>query len=213
VPGPETLLERYVEAKDCVRPQLMEGIYIPDAVLTYSIATDTIDFPARVCGVAGITRTLVRDFSLRFARCRTYYLCAARPAPGAAAFDTAWLVLMRETAAACLRIGKGFYRWRFASAADGARVSGMHIHIQRMDRIDDPDAGRLARIQAALPYPWLPAATLDERLGSLAAQHPDLSFLETFRRPVDPAAQSECADGSGPHCDSAAVGAAPLASR
>ena len=50
---PAALLERYVEAKDLARPHLMRDIYAPDAVLTYSIATDAIDFPAEVRGVEG----------------------------------------------------------------------------------------------------------------------------------------------------------------
>ena len=42
---PRMLLERYVEAKDLARPHLMPQIYAPDAVLTFSIATDSISFP------------------------------------------------------------------------------------------------------------------------------------------------------------------------
>lgn len=183
-----TLLERYVEAKDLARPHLMAGIYLPDAVLTYSIATDTIEFPAEVRGVDSITRTLVSDFALRFDRCRTYYLCDALPAADLSVLELPWLVVMRERAQSCLRMGRGFYRWSFQPTAEGVRVAAMHIHIQRMDPIDDPDAGLLERIQAPLPYPWLSPAVLDRRFAALAASDTALRFVEAFRVPVDPAA-------------------------
>jgi hypothetical protein len=186
---PAALLERYVEAKDFTRPQLMRDIYAADALLTYSIATDAIEFPAKVRGVEGITSTLVVDFALRFDRCRTYYLCDAPPARSAAVAQVPWLVVMREPAWSRLRMGKGFYRWTFqAGAGDGVRVAGMHIHIERMDPIEDPGARLLERIQAPLPYPWLAPAVLDESLARLATSDAALRFLDEFRIPVDPAA-------------------------
>jgi hypothetical protein len=188
VPTPAALLERYVEAKDLARPHLMAGIYAPDAVLTYSIATDAIDFPAEVRGVEGITRTLVVDFALKFDRCRTYYLCDAPPAPTVRVAKLPWLVVMREPAQSRLRMGSGFYRWTFQPAADGVQVAAMHIHIERMDPIDDSGAQLLERIQAPLPYPWLLPATLDTRFAALADSDTALRLLEVFRTPVDPAA-------------------------
>ena len=83
MPTPRSLLERYVQAKDSVQPQLMREIYAPDAVLTYSIATDSISFPAKTVGLDAITRTLVVDFATRFAQCKTYYVCDAPPADDA----------------------------------------------------------------------------------------------------------------------------------
>ena len=187
--APAALLERYVQAKDFTRPHLMPEIYAPDAVLTYSIATDAIAFPAKVAGVEGISETLVVDFARKFDRCRTYYLCDAPPAQSALRAEVPWLVVMREPALSRLRMGKGFYRWTFQpDPTDGMRVAAMHIHIERMDPIDDPGARLLERIQAPLPYPWLSPAALDARLAALAASDPALRFLEEFRVPVDPAA-------------------------
>lgn len=185
---PATLLERYVEAKDFARPHLMAGIYQSDAVLTYSIATDAIEFPAEVRGVDAITRTLVSDFALRFDRCRTYYLCDTRPAGSPSGLELPWLVVMREPAPSRLRMGRGFYRWTFQPVPEGVRVSAMHIHIERMDPIDDPGSRLLERIQAPLPYPWLSPAVLDARFAALADSDTALQFLQAFRTPVDPAA-------------------------
>jgi hypothetical protein len=180
---PAALLERYVEAKDLARPHLMRDIYAADAVLTYSIATDTIAFPAEVRGVEAITKTLVVDFALKFDRCRTYYLCDAPPTAAASVAEVPWLVVMREPALSRLRTGRGFYRWTFQpDIADGVRVAAMHIHIDRMDPIADPGARLLERIQAPLPYPWLSPAVLDTRLAGLASD-PVLHFLEAFRAP------------------------------
>jgi hypothetical protein len=189
VDTPAALLERYVQAKDLTRPHLMREIYTRDAVLTYAIDTDAIDFPAEVRGVEGITKTLVVDFAHRFDRCRTYYLCDAPPAQGASVAEVPWLVVMREPGLSRLRVGRGFYRWTFQpGAADGLRVAAMHIHIVRMDPIDDPRARLLERIQAPLPYPWLSPAVLDARFEILAAGDAALRFLQEFRAPVDPAA-------------------------
>ena len=72
---PKDLLEAYLEAKDLDRPSLILECYTPNAVLTYSIATDTIAFPSRILGADAIAQTLVRDFRKKFDRCKTYYVC------------------------------------------------------------------------------------------------------------------------------------------
>ena len=36
------------------------------------------------------------------------------------------------------------------------QVTAMHIHIERMDPIDDADGRLLSAAQSVLPYPWLP---------------------------------------------------------
>jgi hypothetical protein len=77
------LLEHYVAAKDGNRPPLMAQLYAPDAVLTYSIATDSISFPPRTVSLEAITRGLVVEFGQRFTRCRTYYVVDEPPAADA----------------------------------------------------------------------------------------------------------------------------------
>lgn len=177
------LLERYVEAKDFTRPALMAAIYRPDAVLTYSIATDAISFPTRTEGVDEIARVLVVDFGARYQRCLTYYIDdCRREQPDE--WHIPWLVVMREPQAHALRIGKGFYRWRFARTPVGLRVAAMHIHIERMDAIADPDAQQLEAIQAPLPYPWLNAAMLRSALGALATRDARFAFLGDFLDPM-----------------------------
>jgi hypothetical protein len=100
---------------------------------------------------------------------------------GAAVAAVPWLVVMREPAAATLRIGKGYYQWTFATAGC---VSAMHIHIERMDAIPDADGGLLRAAQAELPYPWLQPATLRSFYRQRADENRELDFLYEFEAPL-----------------------------
>ena len=182
---PCELLERYVEAKDFTRPALMPAIYQPDAVLTYTIATEAIDFPPRTEGIAAITRTLITDFALKFGDCRTYYVCDALPADTQAMAVVPWLVVMQEVGAGQLRIGRGLYRWTFASdTVASKRVSAMHIHIDRMDRIADADGAIREAVQSVLPYPWLLPAILRREMEALSRGGAAFAFLRDFTTPL-----------------------------
>jgi hypothetical protein len=88
-----------------------------------------------------------------------------------------------------LRIGKGYYEWTFEQQAPGAmQVVAMHIHIERMDAIDDADGRLLGAAQSILPYPWLPPSVMLSEFGALAETDPALAFLNGFQVPIDPAA-------------------------
>jgi hypothetical protein len=183
--GAGRLLERYVAAKDGNRPDLMDEIYAPDAVLTYSIATDSISFPPRTVGLEAITRTLVVEFGQRFTGCRTYYVVDGPPGSDASMPFVPWLVLMREAARSCLRIGRGFYAWTFERTGAGPlRVKAMHIHIDRMDPVQDGDGHLLATLQAPLPYPWLQPATLHDAFHRLAGSGTMPALLDHFKLPL-----------------------------
>jgi hypothetical protein len=183
----QLLLERYVEAKDLTRPHLMRQIYATDAVLTFSIATDSISFPERVSGVDGITRTLIVDFAAKYNRCKTFYVCDSLPENTETITIVPWLVLMHEAARGCLRVGKGRYEWTFEPVGHGGmQVVAMHIHIARMDTVDDADGRLLAAAQSVLPYPWLPPGVMHSRLGTLSETDPALNFLRDFQAPIDP---------------------------
>jgi hypothetical protein len=185
---PQLLLERYVEAKDLVRPQLMQEIYAADAVLTFSIATDSIAFPPRVAGIDGITKTLVVDFGAKYSRCKTFYVCDSLPQHTDRITVLPWLVLMSEPALARLRIGKGYYEWTFEQQARGVmQVVAMHIHIERMDAIDDANGRLLSAAQSILPYPWLPPTVMLSEFRALAEADPAFTFLNAFEVPLDPA--------------------------
>ncbi|PWT72936.1 MAG: hypothetical protein C5B46_06110 [Proteobacteria bacterium] len=180
---PKELLERYVEAKDGNRPALILEFYDPQAVLTYSIATDTISFPAIVHGAEAIADTLVGSFGKRFMQCRTYYVCDAIDAESRRLDRLPWLVVMQEVLTNALRIGKGYYRWDFQAAQYGLRVKAMHIHIERMDAIEDRSARLLHRIHAELDYPWLPPSVLNDGLDRLLSRNTEMDFLRAFKVP------------------------------
>ncbi|WP_316154856.1 nuclear transport factor 2 family protein [Cupriavidus sp. BIC8F] len=174
-------LAQYVEAKDNNRPALIHEAFAPDASLTFSIDTDSISFPPKADGADAIASTLVSEFAKSFDRCRTYYIGDVAAALDGNAMTIPWLVVMRETAASALRVGKGYYRWGFAADDDGTyRIASLHIHIERMDTIADPGAVTLAALQAALPYPWLPAPVLAASIEAQTSAHPALGFLNVF---------------------------------
>ncbi|CAJ95289.1 SnoaL-like domain-containing protein [Cupriavidus necator] len=174
-------LAQYVEAKDNNRPALIHEAFAPDASLTFSIDTDSISFPPKAEGADAIASTLVSEFAKTFDRCRTYYIGDVAAALDGNAMTIPWLVVMRETAASALRVGKGHYRWGFAAGDDGTyRIASLHIHIERMDTIADPGAVTLAALQAALPYPWLPAPVLAAAIEAHTGAQPALGFLNVF---------------------------------
>jgi hypothetical protein len=187
-----------VEAKDLVRPRLMREIYAADAVLTFSIATDSIDFPRRVAGIDQMTKTLIVDFAAKYGRCKTFYVCESPPREADRTAILPWLVLMRESALARLRIGKGYYEWTFEQRSDGeTQVAAMHIHIAAMDAIEDADGRLLGAAQAPLTYPWLRPKVMRSKLGGLAESDPAFAFLRAFSAPVDPAMCGEPLPRSG----------------
>jgi hypothetical protein len=182
------LLERYLEAKDGNRPELTPDLYLADAVLTYSIATDEIEFPDRTEGRDAITRVLITDFGRRFGLCKTYYICASPPQDDVDIPRLPWLVVMRERATAQLRVGRGTYRWQFAPAPGaGLAVRAMHIHIERMATIADAEGRQLRALQHALPYPWLSPAALQRTMDELVQRDASLAFLRPFRAPASEA--------------------------
>jgi hypothetical protein len=182
---PRGLLEAYLQAKDLDQPSVILDCYTQDAVLTYSIATDTISFPARVLGADAIAQTLVRDFRKNFDCCKTYYVCDSIAQDGQRIDFMPWLVIMKQISNRALRLGKGFYRWRFERDETRMRVCAMHIHIERMDIIEDRDGNKLHDLHAALPYPWLRPAMLKETFGRIMKQSPGYAFLDGFQVPVD----------------------------
>jgi hypothetical protein len=180
-----SLLECYLRAKDLNQPELISECFSSDAELTFSIATDDIDFPRRVFGAPAIAKTLVADFGERFDRCRTYYVCAEPQVDEGRVCSMPWLVVMRQRENESLRIGKGVYRWRFANETGHAdRIVQLHIHIERMDAVSDPQAGKLNALQASLLYPWLPPAALRDRLASFIATSSDAEFALLFQQPA-----------------------------
>jgi hypothetical protein len=181
---PKGLLEAYLQAKDFNQPSVILDCYTPDAVLTYSIATDTISFPARVCGADAIAQTLVRDFRKNFDCCKTYYVCDSIAPAGNGIDFLPWLVIMRQVSNTALRLGRGYYRWSFERDESGTRVCAMHIHIERMDVIEDRDGKKREQLHAALPYPWLRPAVLSETFERMRKQSPGFAFLDGFRAPV-----------------------------
>ncbi|WP_322073473.1 nuclear transport factor 2 family protein [Burkholderia cepacia] len=183
------LLECYLRAKDLNRPALIADCFAADAELSFSLANDDIDFPQRVTGAAAIARTLVEEFGERFERCRTYYVCTEPEVDPHGVSRMSWLVAMRQKDNGALRIGHGTYRWQFTPDSEGgARIAALHIHIARMDTIDDPKSTKLDALHAAFGYPWLPAHAFARGLTDVAAAQPEWAFLASFHEAAAAAA-------------------------
>lgn len=174
-------LETYIDAKDNTRAERIAEVFAAAAVLTMSLATSAIAFPARTVGADAIAKTLVTDFGAQYTRCRTYYVCDALAMQAGVIDALPWLVVMREPATGALRVGHGVYRWTFDETPV---VTGFHIHIARMDVMPDADGALLDALQTGLAYPWLTPAALHEHLAALAGDTPALAFVEAFSRPA-----------------------------
>lgn len=193
-------LEIYIDGKDNTRAQRIAEAFASDAVLTISLATWTIAFPARTVGTEAIAKTiaktLVTDFGAQYTQCRTYYVCDSLAVQDGTIDAVPWLVVMREPARGALRVGHGMYRWTFDETP---AVGAFHIHIARMDVVPDADGALLDALQAGLAYPWLAPAALHAHFTALARSSPALAFVEAFSRPAvaparaQPGAQSNCA--------------------
>ncbi|QBR02671.1 nuclear transport factor 2 family protein [Paraburkholderia pallida] len=182
----QTLLEGYLHAKDQNRPELIADCFADDAALTFSIATDEIDFPRSVSGATAIAKTLVADFGERFDRCRTYYVCDEPVVDADGVCVMPWLVVMREKETEALRLGKGAYRWRIGRSAGGVdRIVALHIHIERMDSIGDAGSVKLSALQELLGYPWLPPEMLMRGVQAFAGAFPHAEFAALFERPSE----------------------------
>ncbi|WP_094780628.1 hypothetical protein [Paraburkholderia ribeironis] len=174
-------LETYIDAKDnTLAPRIAEA-FAADAVLTMSLATSAIAFPARTVGAAAIAKTLVTDFGAQYARCRTYYVCDSLEVQDGVLDAIPWLVVMREQASGALRVGHGVYRWTFDETPF---VTHFDIHIARMDVVPDADGALLDALQAGLDYPWLAPAALHAHFTTLARDTPALAFIDAFSRPA-----------------------------
>ena len=194
---PIELLEAYLKAKDLNCPPVILECFAPGATLTYSIATDTISFPAKVQGADAIAKTLVGDFGKKFGQCKTYYVCDSIDDRSLQIDFLPWLVIMREISNSALRLGKGCYRWQFESDGQRLWVCAMYIHIERMDVIEDRDGKILHALQAALPYPWLRPAMLLEKFEQLMKSTPGLAFLDIFKLPLQKSKPSGAATARG----------------
>ncbi|WP_118183734.1 hypothetical protein [Paraburkholderia phosphatilytica] len=180
------LLEGYIDAKDHTRPERIADVFASDAILTFSLATTNIAFPARTVGAEAIAKTLVIDFGAQYSQCMTWYVCDDLRVDDDGCVTVPWLVVMREPAARTLRVGNGHYRWTFGSLDATPRVTAFHIHIARMDVVADPDARLVETLQQGLSYPWLTPRELRERFGAIAMQEPALRFVEGFAEPALP---------------------------
>ena len=127
-------LETYIDAKDNTRANRIGEAFAPDAVLTISLATSNIAFPARTVGTDAIAKTLVTDFGAQYAQCRTYYVCDSLAVDNGTIDALPWLVVMRERATGASRA---------AGAAEQHHVYDDYGHLRGSQRFGLPGSRRV----------------------------------------------------------------------
>lgn len=148
---PAESVVRYIRAKDCNRPHLLDIAFSEDAVLQMLVQTESISFPASSVGREAIAETLVRRFNQTYEN--IYTLCiGAPPAANAEAFSCDWLVAMSEKQGGAVRIGCGRYDWSFSHV--NHRVRALTITIEAMEMLPRETLGPVMKWVSGLPYPW-----------------------------------------------------------
>jgi len=147
-------LNRYIDGKDNNRPAVLKALYCSDAVLAFSLDDQSMSFPTRVEGAQEIAKVLSGDFNQRYQRVKTWYLTQPVADGTDQVTEQPWLVMMQEKASGDIRIGCGFYNWRFETNCNPLQVSAHHIHIHTMLSFPSTRESWLIELQQSLAYPW-----------------------------------------------------------
>jgi hypothetical protein len=151
--SPRDTIEMYLRAKDFNRPHLIAQAFAGGALLQMEVRQGGMDFPPVAQGREAIAETLVRSFGRRHENVYTFCL-AEPPAPDSAQFHCPWLVAMTEKDSRAVRVGCGFYHWRFAP---GNRLAQeLRIVIDTMQTLPPADVLPVMAWVASLGGPWCP---------------------------------------------------------
>ncbi|OZG71885.1 hypothetical protein BTA51_17920 [Hahella sp. CCB-MM4] len=171
---PEDSIRSYIYAKDRNQPHRMKQAFSENASLEMSVKTDNIAFPPTTYGREEITNVLVRRFAQTYEN--VYTLCLAPPPEkNMHQFGCDWLVFMSEKADRQVRVGCGWYDWRFQQ--NSHLVEQLTITIEIMQSLPSEHLEAVMKWVSALPYPWCPAA-------QVLREWPQLSELKNIREYV-----------------------------
>lgn len=180
---PTTLIESYIQAKDCNRPWLMPEVFESDASLEMVVKSDAISFPSAVSGVENITETLVRQFSQDNENVYTFCLCDA-PRGDLRQFTCDWLVGMSKRETGEVRVGCGQYHWDFGDAPK-RQVRHLKIVIEAMQVMNRDMLDTVMRWLSGLDYPWCAVSTAILDIPRLEGLAPVAGFLEKRKAEYD----------------------------
>jgi len=153
----EDVLEKYVAGKDQNRFEILEEIYKSDARVTFEINSNSISFPLEIHGNREIAQVLSAEFNKKYDNVKTYYLSKKFPRiDNLIISKQRWLVLMREKASNSIRVGTGFYDWKFEIKSNiNLKIKHHHICIGVMLNLPDLPLSFLSDLRMHLSYPWV----------------------------------------------------------
>jgi hypothetical protein len=154
------LLNQYFEGKDNNIPAVIESIFSEQAIVTFDIDTDVIEFPAKIVGAKAIAEEMFASFHDDFEKVRSYYVIEPDAASGLLLEQNPirgikWLVLMREQSSKLIRVGSGYYNWSFGQSEKTWKIDALHVHIHAMKVFEEPHKAWLDDAQNQFSESWL----------------------------------------------------------
>lgn len=184
------LLEQYFKGKDSNIPEVIRNIFAQDAVVTFDIETDVINFPSKIIGAEQISALMFADFHEKFEQIRSYYVFNDHTVLDNRKINGMnWLVIMRERGSKLLRVGTGYYDWSFEKQ-DGPRlmpwaIQSLHIRIENMVVFNEPIPNWFNQTQRSLDTSWVTTAEALEALKGIEVLQPVRTYLSpTFIQQV-----------------------------
>jgi hypothetical protein len=151
------LLEKYIKGKDLDKYKVLEEIYCSNAVVSFEIKAENINFPSEIHGNYEIAKVLSADFNKKYDLVKTYYLSSHFPdVDNLSISGQNWLVIMREIANGKIRVGTGYYNWEFESNNQSEiKIKHHKIFIHSMHEFPGETIDLLYELQRKLKYPWV----------------------------------------------------------
>ena len=174
------LLEKYIEGKDLDRHSLLEEIYCPNAVVSFKIEADNINFPSEIRGNVEIAKVLSADFNKKYDLVKTYYLSNDFSKSETLVIrEQNWLVIMKERSNGNIRIGTGYYNWEFEGHNQSElKIKRHKIFIYAMLDLPKESIILLHNLQKSIKYPWVGKAEVIQALFPFEKLKPICDYLK-----------------------------------
>ncbi|MCP4340397.1 MAG: hypothetical protein GY799_16280 [Desulfobulbaceae bacterium] len=175
------LLEKYIKGKDLDRYKILEEIYCSNAIVSFELKAENINFPSEIHGNFEIAKVLSADFNKKYDLVKTYYLSSHFPeADNLSISGQNWLVIMREIANCNIRIGTGYYNWAFESQNQSEiKIKHHKIFIHSMAQFPDKAIDLLHELQRKFEYPWVER----ENAIRVLEQYSELNHITNYLTP------------------------------
>ena len=162
----QSLISRYIHAKDSNKPHLMNKTFSDSAELDMVVKTEAITFPQKTFGQTSITDLLVKEFNLNYHN--VYTFCVNNSInKNQQQLSNLWLVAMTDSKTNFHKVGCGRYDWSFNSQKEIKEISKLIITIEHMEIFDAQLENTIFNELAQCSYPWIDNGELLRALPSL----------------------------------------------